>query len=309
MSVIWQPTLSEDATRWQALAERLRQRALRAACRGARPRAALSQENVRARWSSTSSPDCSCRRDYGGEGAEPDRTVAAVEAIGTGCSSTAAILCVYQLGAFPILLAGREEQKKFYLARDGEGPSRRASRCPSASPAPTPPRSKRPPCAKATAGGSRGEKYWIGNGGASRYYVVFAKTDPAAGGRGIRAFMVDKEQPGVVIDELCDKMGIRGTQTSNLKLDTGGAGQRARRRGQPRAAAGAADAQCRPHHGGGAVAGPGARRLSRGVAARGRAAARSAADHREPGHRLQAGRHGHRDFGGADDAVPGGARL
>src|SRR5690606_22009705 len=66
----------------------------------------------------------------------------------------------------------------------------------------------------------RGEKYWIGNGGASRYYVVFAKTDPAAGGRGISAFMVDKEQPGVVIDELNDKMGIRGTQTSNLKVDS-----------------------------------------------------------------------------------------
>ena len=32
--------------------------------------------------------------------------------------------------------------------------------------------------------------------------------------------MVDKEAAGVVIDELCDKMGIRGTQTSNLKLDT-----------------------------------------------------------------------------------------
>src|SRR5262249_43832420 len=36
---------------------------------------------------------------------------------------------------------------------------------------------------------------------------------------GISAFMVDKEQRGAVIDELADKMGIRGTQTSNLKLD------------------------------------------------------------------------------------------
>jgi len=49
--------------------------------------------------------------------------------------------------------------------------------------------------------------------------VVFAKTDPSASGRGISAFMVDKEDPGAVIDELSDKMGIRGTQTSNLKLD------------------------------------------------------------------------------------------
>ena len=65
----------------------------------------------------------------------------------------------------------------------------------------------------------KGEKYWIGNGGASRYYVVFAKTDPSLAGRGISAFMVDKEQPGAIVDELSDKMGIRGTQTSNLKVD------------------------------------------------------------------------------------------
>ena len=49
--------------------------------------------------------------------------------------------------------------------------------------------------------------------------MVFAKTAPAAGGRGISAFIVDKEASGVLVDELCDKMGLRGTQTSNLRLD------------------------------------------------------------------------------------------
>jgi alkylation response protein AidB-like acyl-CoA dehydrogenase len=38
-----------------------------------------------------------------------------VETIATACASTAAILCTYQLGAFPILLAGRDDQKQFYL--------------------------------------------------------------------------------------------------------------------------------------------------------------------------------------------------
>ena len=46
---------------------------------------------------------------YGGQGASLTATVAVVEAIGSGCSSTAAILCVYQLGAFPVLLAGTED--------------------------------------------------------------------------------------------------------------------------------------------------------------------------------------------------------
>src|SRR5262249_14435774 len=124
----------------------------------------------------------------------------------------------YQLGAFPVLLAGREDQRELYLGAMANGVatsfalSERSAGSDAAAIEAT-----------ATREGEgwrlRGEKYWIGNGGASRYYVVFAKTDPAAGGRGISAFMVDKEAAGVVIDELADKMGIRGTQTSNLKLD------------------------------------------------------------------------------------------
>jgi alkylation response protein AidB-like acyl-CoA dehydrogenase len=157
-------------------------------------------------------------KQYGGEAASLTATAAVVEAIGVGCASTAAILCVYQLGAFPVLLAGREDQKTFYLGQMAKGVatsfalSERGAGSDAAAIAAT-----------ATREGEgwrlSGEKYWIGNGGASRYYVVFAKTEPGAGARGISAFMVDKEMPGVVIDEYCDKMGIRGTQTSNLKLD------------------------------------------------------------------------------------------
>jgi alkylation response protein AidB-like acyl-CoA dehydrogenase len=123
------------------------------------------------------------------------------------------------LGAFPVLLGGREDQKHKYLGEMAKGTatsfalSERSTGSDAAAIEAT-----------ATREGDgwriKGEKYWIGNGGAARYYVVFAKTDPEAGGRGITAFMVDKEASGVTIDELNDKMGIRGTQTSNLKLDT-----------------------------------------------------------------------------------------
>ena len=110
----------------------------------------------------------------------------------------------------------------------------------------------------------RGEKIYIGNGGASQYYVVFALTDPEAGTRGITAFMVDKDAEGVVIDHLEDKMGIRGTQTSNLKLDTlvddvGHPG-----RDEPRHATGDADPQRRPDLGGRPVSGRRAGRVRRG---------------------------------------------
>jgi len=156
---------------------------------------------------------------YGGRGASLTATVAVVERVAEDCASTAAILCAYQLGAFPLLLAGSEEQKAFYLRAMAEGTAtsfalseRSAGSDPAAMAA----------TAVEEEGGwrLRGEKFWIGNGGASRYYVVFAKTDPEAGGRGITAFMVDKEAEGVAVDHLSDKMGIRGTQTSNLRLDT-----------------------------------------------------------------------------------------
>jgi len=156
---------------------------------------------------------------FGGGGASLTATVAAVEAVGLQCSSTAAIMCAYQLGAFPILLAGRDDQKAAYLGQMTKGVStsfalseRHAGSDAAAIEATA--------VREGEGWRIRGEKYWIGNGGASRYYVVFAKTKPEAGARGISAFVVDKEADGVEIDELTDKMGIRGTQTSNLKLDT-----------------------------------------------------------------------------------------
>ena len=42
-----------------------------------------------------------------------------------------------------------------------------------------------------------GSKTWISNGGIADFYVVFAKTDPEAGTRGISAFIVDAGTPGL----------------------------------------------------------------------------------------------------------------
>src|SRR3546814_9420070 len=54
-------------------------------------------------------------RQWGGQGASLTATVAAVETLGTHCSSTSAIMCAYQLGAFPILLVGSDAQNDLYL--------------------------------------------------------------------------------------------------------------------------------------------------------------------------------------------------
>jgi alkylation response protein AidB-like acyl-CoA dehydrogenase len=217
MTVIWQPVLSEEAGRWRAVADRLTQEHFAPLAEELDREQRYPWENVR-RLVEHNLAGLFIPKEYGGQGTSLSATVAVVETIGTGCASTAAILCTYQLGAFPILLVGREDQKQRYLGEMAKGVatsfalSERDTGSDAAAIEAT-----------ATREGDgwrlRGEKYWIGNGGASRYYVVFAKTDPSAGGRGISAFMVDKEQPGAVVDELSDKMGIRGTQTSNLKLD------------------------------------------------------------------------------------------
>ncbi|KRE04378.1 acyl-CoA dehydrogenase [Bosea sp. Root381] len=217
-SVIWQPRLSDEAEGWRATAAKL------TAAHFA-PLAEELDRDQRYPWENIEKlvesriAGLFIPAAYGGVGASLTATVAAVEIIGMGCSSTAAIVCACQLGAFPVLLAGREDQKQFYLGAMAKGTATSFALSE---------RSTGSDAAAITATAERegdqwrirGEKYWIGNGGAARYYVVFAKTTPEAGGRGISAFMVDKEAEGVAIDELSDKMGIRGTQTSNLKLDT-----------------------------------------------------------------------------------------
>ncbi|HZA02252.1 MAG TPA: acyl-CoA dehydrogenase family protein [Hyphomicrobiaceae bacterium] len=216
--MIWQPALSDEAERWRAIAERLTREHFAPLAEELDRQQRYPWENVR-QLVEHDLAGLFIPKAYGGQGASLTATATVVETIGSGCSSTAAILCAYQLGAFPILLAGREDQRQLYLAQMAKGVatsfalSERSTGSDAAAIETT-----------ATREGDgwrlRGEKYWIGNGGASRYYVVFAKTDPTAGGRGISAFIVDKEQPGVLIDEFSDKMGVRGTQTSNLKLDT-----------------------------------------------------------------------------------------
>ncbi|MBK0398193.1 acyl-CoA dehydrogenase family protein [Limibaculum sp. M0105] len=217
MPVIWEPELDAGAASWRKLAAGLTEKHFA-------PLAEELDREQRYPWESIEVmaehglAGMFIPEAYGGRAASLTETVAVVETVGMGCSSTAAILCALQLGAFPVLLAGREDQKKFYLGEmaRGVGTSFALSE-----------RSTGSDAAAIEATGVqegdgwrlRGEKYWIGNGGASRYYVTFVKTDPAAGGRGISAFMVDREAEGATIDELSDKMGLRGTQTSNLKLD------------------------------------------------------------------------------------------
>ena len=65
-----------------------------------------------------------------------------------------------------------------------------------------------------------GQKLWITNGAEAGLYIVFATIDPAAGYRGITAFLVEREFQGFSVGKKEDKLGIRASSTTELILDS-----------------------------------------------------------------------------------------
>ena len=61
-----------------------------------------------------------------------------------------------------------------------------------------------------------GNKYWITNGPDADTLVVYAKTDPSAGAKGITAFIVEKSMKGFSTSAHFDKLGMRGSNTAEL---------------------------------------------------------------------------------------------
>jgi alkylation response protein AidB-like acyl-CoA dehydrogenase len=218
MSVIWEQPLDAEATKWVELADELSREYFE-------PLAEELDREQRYPWESVKRlvesglAGLFVPAEHGGQGASFETTCAVIERVSRGCASTGAILTAYALGGTPLVLAGTPEQQQTYLGglAEGRAVSFALTEVGAGSDAA---RIKTTAERDGDRWRLRGEKIYIGNGGASQYYVVFALTEPDAGTRGITAFMVDKDADGVVIDRLEDKMGIRGTNTSNLKLDT-----------------------------------------------------------------------------------------
>src|ERR1700731_3169170 len=61
-----------------------------------------------------------------------------------------------------------------------------------------------------------GTKMWITNGSEADILVVYAKTDPSAGSRGITAFLIEKSMKGFAVAQKLDKLGMRGSPTCEL---------------------------------------------------------------------------------------------
>ncbi len=64
-----------------------------------------------------------------------------------------------------------------------------------------------------------GTKMWITNSPDAQVIIVYAKTDPAAGARGITAFIVETNTPGFKVAQKLDKLGMRGSSTGELVFE------------------------------------------------------------------------------------------
>lgn len=156
---------------------------------------------------------------YGGAAGSLFMVTLAVEEI-SKVDASAAILCDVQntLVNYPINRYGSEEQKSRYLSRltsdtvgayalsesgsgsDAFGLATRAEQ-------------------KGDKWILNGQKLWITNGYEAGIFVVFANANPAAGYKGITAFIIERDFPGFSVGKKENKLGIRASSTVELLLD------------------------------------------------------------------------------------------
>jgi len=157
--------------------------------------------------------------EYGGTGQGLLTLCLIIEEVSKACASSALIIADQELALTPIKIAGTEEQKRHHLVRLAEG------RCLGAF-CLTEPGAGSDAGAMATKAVRDGDEWvlngtkcFITNGGLAEVYVVFAKTAPDQGVKGISAFLVEADRPGFKVGKHENKMGIRGSATTDIVLD------------------------------------------------------------------------------------------
>ena len=143
------------------------------------------------------------------------------EEIFWGCAGVGTILGGNSLCATPIIIAGNEDQKARYLSLfcDPQQPRLGAF-------ALTEPSAGSDPASLSTQARREGNTYvlngyktFITNAGIADLYVIFATVDISLGYRGITAFIVEKDTPGLIPGKKEKKMGIRASHTATLAME------------------------------------------------------------------------------------------
>ena len=157
--------------------------------------------------------------EYGGNGMGELENALIGEQLAYGCTGVQTSMLANGLALTPIKLAGSEEQKKKYLGQLTSEPIF-ASYCTTE------------PAAGSDVAGLQtrftqhgddyvinGQKCWITNASLASFYVVFATSDPKTRHKGIAAFIVDRETPGLKIGKKEDKLGQRASDTAVVHLE------------------------------------------------------------------------------------------
>jgi alkylation response protein AidB-like acyl-CoA dehydrogenase len=155
---------------------------------------------------------------YGGAGADTVTQAIMIEELARVCGATSLTIIISKLSMLPVMNWASDELKRSYLPRIATGEIQ-GSYCLSEPDAGSDVAAMR---AHAVRDGEvyvlNGTKYWISNAGISDVYVVFAKTDPDAGARGVTCFLVDKDW-GIKVPKLEEKLGMRGSPTGEVLLE------------------------------------------------------------------------------------------
>ncbi len=159
---------------------------------------------------------CKIPKEYGGEELSDVDTVVISEELAAGCAGMYTTMMVNALAYTPIILFGTDEQKKKFLTPHTEKMSF-AAFCLTEREAGSDAGALK---TKAKKVGSEyvinGSKCFISNAGIASLYVVFANSNPGKGMRGLSAFIVPRETPGLTIGKVEDKMGHRASNTAEV---------------------------------------------------------------------------------------------
>jgi acyl-CoA dehydrogenase len=164
--------------------------------------------------SSTSIPP-----EYGGVGLSSVDTCIITEEVAWGCSGIGTSVMCNDLGLMPIIIAGTEDQKRSWLARCTREFTL-VSFCLSEPDAGSDVAGLQLQAEKDGDGYVlNGTKCWITNGGEADIYTVFATLDRTSRHKGICAFVVSADAPGISCGKKEDKMGQRASDTRAIHFD------------------------------------------------------------------------------------------
>ncbi len=158
-------------------------------------------------------------KEYGGMDTDITSFCIVTEEIARTCASSALLVIVQAVGTMPVVLGGTNELKQKVLPRLAQ---EKGLICFCL----TEPESGSDAASVRTKAVLKGDHYvingrkcFITNGGVADFYTVFATTQPGKRIEGITGFVVEKGTPGLSIGKTEEKMGIRGSNTTEVILE------------------------------------------------------------------------------------------